>query len=288
MPVDGFSSRYISEGYRDTEAKRAAYWGIALGLQAVDGLKPSTYLLSLVDKNVKGELDYREVAPLLSCYHGKDNSKDSRQGEADLAAARINELYQVPGFDLSVECLKEYHHYIFQDSRTDAGRFKQTALWKPEEILFGDTVNYIGPQAVARMLSRAIEDEQGLIWSSNERSVVTHRVSHFTRQIWFVHPFNEGNTRAVAVFVGKYLSSLGFDISNDSFKEHSLYYRNALVRACYFNVAMGVSATNEFLERFYENLLFNSSYSLQNRDLYVPELAPEAKRKAIDKLRAKG
>jgi len=284
MAEDGFSSEYTSEGYRGTEAERAGYWGIALGLQAVDGLKPSSYLLGLVEKNIAGEIGYREVTKLLSTHYA-DNKPDSpHQDEADLAAARINELYQVPGFDLSVECLKLYHQHIFQDTMADAGQFKKTHLWKKEEILFGDTVNYVGPQAVERMLNRAIEDELMNVWSDNECKYVVERISHITRQIWFVHPFSEGNTRAVAVFIGKYLDSLGFDVSNDTFKQHSLYYRNALVRACYSNIPQGIKATDTFLHEFFENLLFNGNNSLRNRNLYILELASEEERKTIESL----
>ncbi|MCL1847010.1 MAG: Fic family protein [Coriobacteriia bacterium] len=276
MTEDGFSSEYISTGYRSTSAERAAYWGIALGLQAVDGLEPSNYLRGLVEENIAGELDYQEVVGLLTSYYTDHKPEYSRQVEADHAAARINELYQVPGFDLSVDCLKEYHHYIFQDTMSDAGQFKKVHLWKREEILFGDTVNYIGPEAVERMLRKAIEDEQMDIWNSNERFYTVERVSHFTRQIWFTHPFSEGNTRTVAVFIGKYLNSLGFDVSNSTFKQHSLYYRNALVRASYSNIAQGIKATTKYLDAFYDNLLFNGEHQLRNRDLYVLELAPES------------
>ena len=283
MAVDGFSSEYVSEGYRNSPEQRAGYWGVALGLQAVDGLRPSNYLLDLVQKNIDGELDYREVTKLLKTYYADQKPDPSRQEEADLASSRINELYQVPGFDLSVDCLKEFHFYIFQDTIPDAGQFKMDHLWKEEAILFGDTVNYIGPQAVERMLTKAIEDEHMNIWSNNESAYVLERISHFTRQIWFVHPFSEGNTRAVAVFIGKYLDSLCYSITNETFKAHSLYYRNALVRASYSNLSRDVRATTEYLEAFYENLLFNSKHTLQNRDLYVLELAPEEERRRFEK-----
>ena len=286
MTKDGFSSEYSSQGYRKTSQERAAYWGIALGLQSVDGLSPSGYLQELVEKNINDELDYRDVTrQLVSYYSNRNESPDqSRQWEADLAAARINELYQTPGFDFSVDCLVEYHLYIFQDTMADAGEFKKTALWKQEEILFGDTVNYINPQAVKRLLERAIEDERAKTWDSNEKTYVIDRISNLTKQIWFVHPFNEGNTLAVAVFIGKYLDSLGFDISNDSFKEHSLYYRNALVRACYSNIAKGIRPTSEYLEMFYENLLYEGDNQLRNCDLFVLELASDEQRAAFASL----
>ena len=38
-----------------------------------------------------------------------------------------------------------------------------------------------------------------------------------------------------ALFIEKYLLSLGYDVDNTIFKEKSVYYRNALVRSNYFN-----------------------------------------------------
>ena len=43
----------------------------------------------------------------------------------------------------------------------------------------------------------------------------------------------EGNTRTTAVFLIKYLRTLGFDATNDVFAEYAWYFRNALVRANY-------------------------------------------------------
>jgi fido (protein-threonine AMPylation protein) len=76
----------------------------------------------------------------------------------------------------------------------DAGEFKQCDLWNNEAILFGDSVNYMPPQAIERMLQRAIEDEFFDGWKSNGRDYVCPRISAFTRKIWFVHPFSEGTS----------------------------------------------------------------------------------------------
>ncbi len=43
----------------------------------------------------------------------------------------------------------------------------------------------------------------------------------FTSDIWKIHPFCEGNTRATAVFIIKYLKTLGFHVSNDVFVGNS-------------------------------------------------------------------
>lgn len=286
MLEDGFASEYTSEPLHTSREAKLAYWGIALGLQSVDGLEPSAKLLELVSLNVEGELDYNEIPALLHAYYEKldDSCRIARQEEADFASARINELYQKPGFELSTSALKEYHRHIFKDTLPDAGEFKKTELWKKEPILFGDTVDYLPPSSAGRMLEDTLDNERACGWSDTEPDSVVKRISDLTRQLWFVHPFSEGNTRTVATFVGKYLDSLGLNVSNDTFKLHSLYYRNALVRACYINLSHDIKPTQIFLERFYENLLYDTQHTLRNRDLFVLELATDEQRARINAL----
>lgn len=68
---------------------------------------------------------------------------------------------------------------------------------------------------------------------------------------------------------GKYIKTFGFDVSNDSFKKHSWYFRNALVRANYNDWENGVHATTRFLEQFFSNMLMGTDYELRNRYMYL-------------------
>ena len=50
--------------------REAAYaWSTAIGLQAVDGLKVSDYLLELARRNIEGEISMEEVDKLLDKYY---------------------------------------------------------------------------------------------------------------------------------------------------------------------------------------------------------------------------
>ncbi|HHX32927.1 MAG TPA: cell filamentation protein Fic, partial [Mollicutes bacterium] len=84
-----------------------------------------------------------------------------------------------------------------------------------------------------------------------------------------VHPFGEGNTRTIALFIILYLKTLRFNINYLVFKEHSLYFRNALVRSNYSN--KDIYPTNEYLINFFENLLSNGNHKLDNNDLYIDD-----------------
>lgn len=67
----------------------------------------------------------------------------------------------------------------------------------------------------------------------------------------------------------KYMKTLGFDVNNDMFEKHSWYFRNALVRANYNDLKNGIYATNEYLEKFFGNLLMGTEYELKNRYMHV-------------------
>ncbi|MDG2942887.1 Fic family protein [Exercitatus varius] len=98
--------------------------------------------------------------------------------------------------------------------------------------------------------------------------IMTH-LATFIARLWQIHVFEEGNTRTTAVFFIKYLKTLGFNVTNDIFAENSWYFRNALVRANYNNLAKGVYETNEYLILFLRNLLLGENNLLSNRQLHI-------------------
>lgn len=98
---------------------------------------------------------------------------------------------------------------------------------------------------------------------------VSDHVAKFASGIWQIHPFPEGNTRATAVFIIKYLNSLGYKVNNEPFANHSWYFRNALVRANYNNLPKGVIADSRFLEAFFGNMLLSESNELKNRFIHL-------------------
>ena len=94
----------------------------------------------------------------------------------------------------------------------------------------------------------------------------------FSSRIWQIHPFREGNTRTTALFIEKYLVSLGYNVDNTLFKDKSVYFRNALVRSNYFNNYLNIKEDNSFLIKFYENLLLGKNNNLHSKDLIVEKL----------------
>lgn len=62
---------------------------------------------------------------------------------------------------------------------------------------------------------------------------------------------------------------MGFDVNNELFKDNSLYFRNALVRANYSSIRDRIEADNRFLVMFFENLLCGGENTLDNTALYI-------------------
>lgn len=111
-------------------------------------------------------------------------------------------------------------------------------------------------------------------------------LAKFASDIWQIHPFSEGNNRATAVFMIKYMETFGFSVNNDAFEKYSWYFRNALVRANYNNLQKGVHSTTKFLEMFFSNLLLDTHYELKNRYMHI-DYAGESKSQSVNSKVAK-
>ena len=250
-------------------------WEMAIGLQEVDNLKPSKYLEKLINENIIGKLSLEQVKRELRTYYiekEKKNEVNHNELECDFVSTRIVELLQEDKFELSVEYLKYVHKYLFQDVYEFAGNFRMVDFSKPEIILNNDSVAY----GDSRTLKESLEYDISLELEKNYKDMnmveVIKNITKFSSNIWQVHPFREGNTRTTALFIEKYLISLGYNVDNSLFKEKSVYYRNALVRSNYFNNELDVKEDSSYLIRFYENLLLGKNNNLHSEDLIVKKL----------------
>ena len=250
-------------------------WDMAIGLQEVDNLKPSKYLEKLLQENVTGEKTIYEVEKELKEYYvekEKNNEVNHNELECDLVSTRIVELLQEDNFELSVDYLKYVHKYLFQDVYEFAGEFRKVDFSKHERILNNDSVACGDHKLLEQSLDYDITLEKNKNYNEMNIVDVINNITNFSSSIWQIHPFREGNTRTTALFIEKYLVSLGYDVDNTMFKEKSVYYRNALVRSNYFNNYLNIKQDNSFLIKFYENLLLGKNNNLHSRDLIVEEL----------------
>ncbi len=250
-------------------------WDMAIGLQKVDNLKPSKYLEQIKEKNVLGELTIDEVEQSLREYYiekGKQNSINHNELECDFVSMRIVELLEKDDFELSVAYLKYIHKYLFQDVYEFAGEFRNINFSKHEIILNNDSVAYGDYKTLKESLEYDISLEKDKNYKTMSIVDVIKSITDFSSSIWQVHPFREGNTRTTALFIEKYLTSLGYNVDNSLFKDKSVYFRNALVRSNYFNNNLNIKEDKSYLIKFYENLLLGKNNNLHSEDLIVKEL----------------
>ena len=272
--LDSSANEYEEE-YKGNNYEKQLQWDMAIGLQEVDNLKPSKYFEKLVTDNVEGNLTIEQVEKDLKEYYTlkeKQNDINLNEMECDLVSTRIVELLQIDNFELSVDYLKYVHKYLFQDVYEFAGEFRKIDFSKHEKILNNDSVAYGDCKTLNESLEYDISLEKEKNYKDMSIVEVINNITNFSSNIWQVHPFREGNTRTTALFIEKYLISLGYEVDNTLFKEKSVYFRNALVRSNYFNNYLNIKEENIYLIKFYENLLLGKNNNLHSQDLIVKEL----------------
>ncbi len=263
------------EEQRSKDYVKQLQWDMAIGLQQVDNLKPSKYLEQISKMNILGELTIEEVERSLREYYTtKEQPKDINLNEleCDFVSMRIVELLSIDNFELSVDYLKYVHKYLFQDIYEFAGEFRKINFSKHEKILNNDSVAYGDFKTLIESLEYDISLEKNKNYNDMPIVEVIKNITDFTSSIWQVHPFREGNTRTTAVFIEKYLISLGYNVDNSLFKDKSVYFRNALVRSNYFNNYLNIKEDKSYLIKFYENLLLGKNNNLHSESLIVKKL----------------
>ena len=269
-------------------SERAQSWKTAIGLQAVDGLKPSSYLLETARRHIEGDISIEEVKSLIDNYYQTQTShtQDSAMTEeADKVSANIAELLNEKTFTFSPMGYISIHRRIFNGVFKFAGSLRDYNISKKEWVLRGDTVLYTSAAELRMTLDYDFAQEARFDYRTLSPSEMIVHFARFISGLWQIHPFGEGNTRTTAVFAIKYLRSMGFDVNNDLFAAHSWYFRNALVRANYRNYQKKVEPDFHFLEQFFRNLLLGEQDELKNRYLLIqlPENFPASTRQAPGK-----
>ncbi len=248
-------------------------WDMAIGLQDVDDLKVSDDLRYYSKQHIDGYMTLEEIQEKLYQTYKPDTADVNREKEANMVATQIVKMLdgdQV--FTFSPVTLKYIHKTLFKDIYKHAGEYRTYNFTKEELILNGKSVIYADYQMIHDTFAYDFEEEKRKSYVGVSKEIILKRIAKFTSDVWQVHAFCEGNTRTTAIFMELYLRSIGFKVNNDLFKEHSKYFRNALVRANYADYSNAIDVDMSFLIKFFDNLLFEGNHLLQNRELYVPKL----------------
>ena len=268
--MDSFEE-YIRQG-EPNKVEKAKVWKTAIGLQQVDGLKPSDYLISTAKQHIEGDISFIEVKLRIDSYYKQHPVKDTenRTEEADKVSARIAEMLSEQTFTFSPAEYLSIHRRLFQGIYSHAGKMRDYNITKQEWVLNGETVLYASAVSLKDTLEYDFEQEKKFSFKGLSQQEIIEHITHFISYLWQIHIFGEGNTRTTAIFLIKYLRKLGFkEVNNDMFAEHSWYFRNSLVRANYEDLSKGIHKTEKYLVRFLSNLLLGTNQSLNNREMHV-------------------
>ena len=263
---------YIRQG-EPQQRERSEAWKVAIGLQQVDRLQTSEYLLDTAKRHIEGDISIGEAKELIDSYYksasGRKEVENDRTEEADKVAARITELIEEKTFSFTPAQLISIHRRLFEGIYKLAGRIRDYNITKNEWVLGGKTVYYASADTISDTLAYDMGQEREFNYANMNIDEAIRHLTRFCANLWQVHAFCEGNTRTTAVFMIKYLRTLGFNVVNDVFAENSWYFRNALVRANYNDLTAGISETTLYLERFFRSMLLGEDHDLRNRIMHL-------------------
>ena len=263
--------KYIRQGEPE-QTEKARIWNTAIGLQDVDGLKTSKYLKETAEKHIEGDISIDEVRARLDSYYESKAARENveeRTEEADKVSAAITAILSEKTFTFSPDYIISIHRRLFTGVLKFAGQIRDYNISKKEWVLDGASVLYSDAYMIRQTLDYDFRLEKEFSYANISTADAIKHLAGFISGIWQIHAFGEGNTRTIAVFTIKYLRSFGFDIDNDLFEKHSWYFRNALVRANYNNFSESVVATDEYLLRFFRNLILGENNTLSNREIHI-------------------
>jgi len=277
---------YIRQG-EPQQQERGKAWQTAIGLQQVDGLNTSPYLLETARRHIEGDITINQAKQLIDSYYlsrsGHEDAEDERTEEADKVSARITELLSEQTFSFTPAQYTTIHRRLFEGIYKFAGRIRDYNITKKEWVLRGESIFYASADTISETLEYDLNQERNYKY---EGKTIDEAISHITRfcaNLWQIHAFGEGNTRTTAVFMIKYLKTLGFKVTNDLFATNSWYFRNALVRANYSNLQENITETTVYLERFFRNMLLGEQNPLLNREMHLDWKSGETGNKELNK-----
>ena len=184
MNQDPFKE-YIKESEPAKRDKGYA-WHTAIGLQAVDGLKTSEYLVHTAIRNIEGEISFEEANVLLQIYYEENPSRDAldRTEEADKVSARIAALLSERAFSFTPNEYISIHRKLFTGIYSHAGRIRDYNITKREWVLSGATVLYGSATELMATLDYDFSEEKKFSYKNLTMDEIIHHLAVFVSRLW--------------------------------------------------------------------------------------------------------
>ena len=153
---------YIVHG-EPGQKEKADAWQTAIGLQDVDGLKVSTYLLDTARQHIEGDITIDEVHDRIKAYYETKSGHDAVDEEGDKASVNIARILNEPSFAFSLVGLTSIHRRIFDGVFKFAGQLRQVELSKKEWVLGGNaSVSYNWLSTCAKQSNMTYHERKNL------------------------------------------------------------------------------------------------------------------------------
>lgn len=192
MEQDPFKE-YIKETEPEKRDKGYA-WHTAIGLQAVDGLRPSKYLIDTAIKNIEGDISIDEAGELLNSYYEENPKSDAtdRTEEADKVSLRIAKILSEKAFSFTPNEYISIHRKLFTGIYSHAGRIRDYNITKKEWVLNGATVMYGSASELRATLEYDFSEEKKFSYKNLNMDQIIHHLAVFVSRLWQIHIFAEG------------------------------------------------------------------------------------------------
>ena len=192
MEQDPFKE-YIKETEPEKRDKGYA-WHTAIGLQAVDGLRPSKYLIDTSIKNIEGDISIDEAGDLLNSYYEENPKSDAtdRAEEADKVSLRIVKILSEKAFSFTPNEYISIHRKLFTGIYSHAGRIRDYNITKKEWVLNGATVMYGSASELRATLEYDFSEEKKFSYKNLNMDQIIHHLAVFVSRLWQIHIFAEG------------------------------------------------------------------------------------------------
>ena len=184
---------YIKQSEPDQIEKSEA-WQAAIGLQAVDGLKTSAYLLDTAKEHIEGKVSIDEAQKRIQSYYEQRTDRTEIENdtkEADIVSVRIAKLLGEKAFQFSPAEWLTIHRRLFEGVFTHAGQIRQYNITKKEWVLKGDTVTYAAWNSIKDTLDYDFATEKQFSYEGLSVERCVKHLAKFASDIWQIHPFCE-------------------------------------------------------------------------------------------------
>ena len=208
MNQDPFKE-YIRESEPNKREKGYA-WQTAIGLQAVDGLKTSKYLIDTAIRNIEGDISIDEANSLLNSYYEENPKQDpgDRTEEADKVSVRIVKVLSETGFSFTPNEYISIHKKLFTGIYRHAGKIRDYNITKKEWILDGETVLYGNASELRDTLEYDFSEERTFSYKGLSINEIIHHLAVFVSRLWQIHILRKEIPERRSIFI-KYLRTLG-------------------------------------------------------------------------------